>query len=101
MLYLPSDFDWDRRKARANARKHGVTFEEATSAFNDPNYLIVFDSDHSESEDRYILIGLSAAANMLSVMHVERRPITRIISARKATSGETLQYAQSLIKKAR
>ncbi|MFI5001441.1 MAG: BrnT family toxin, partial [Reyranellales bacterium] len=62
-------FEWDPRKAISNARKHGVTFEEARSAFADLNGLVIDDPDHSETEDRFILLGLSYALRLLVVCH--------------------------------
>ena len=85
-------FDWDPRESAINAKKHRVTFEEARSAFADPNGLVIDDPDHSEDEERFILLGLSYALRLLVVCHVYRSDIIRIISARKATPREAATY---------
>ncbi|MBK8254989.1 MAG: BrnT family toxin [Polyangiaceae bacterium] len=87
-------FEWDPKKAASNRRKHGVSFEEARSVFADDNALLIDDPDHSDDEDRFILLGLSSEANMLVVCHCYRGQddVIRIISARRATSNEQEQY---------
>lgn len=87
-------FTWHPAKARANLRKHGVSFVEAQSAFYDDHARLVDDPDHSESEERFILLGLSQAARVLVVVHAYREPegLIRIISARKATPTERAGY---------
>lgn len=87
-------FEWDVRKAAANARKHGVGFEEAKSVFVDEHARRIDDPDHSEDEDRFILLGLSSALRLLLVCHCYRSEINviRIISARKATANESKSY---------
>ncbi len=87
-------FEWDERKATANASKHGVTFQEAQSAFSDENAKLIDDPDHSDDENRFILLGLSASLRMLVVCHCYRAPddVIRIISARKATRQESKSY---------
>jgi len=87
-------FTWDPAKARANLRKHGVSFVEAQSVFYDDRAQLVDDPDHSESEDRFILLGLSEAARLLIVVHAYRESegLIRIISARKATPRERSGY---------
>jgi uncharacterized DUF497 family protein len=87
-------FEWDERKATANASKHGVTFQEAQSAFSDENAKLIDDPDHSDDENRFILLGLSASLRMLVVCHCYRSPddVIRIISARKATRQESKSY---------
>ena len=89
-------FDWDPRKAAANRRKHGVSFEEARSAFLDEEALLIADPEHSESEDRFILLGLSAEWRLLVVVHADREPddVIRLISARKADRQEELTYTR-------
>lgn len=87
-------FEWDHRKAAANRRKHKVSFEEAATAFADPLSLTIPDPDHSEDEDRFVLLGISYRNRLLVVVHTERGDNIRIISARKATRGERLQYEQ-------
>jgi len=87
-------FTWDPAKARTNRRKHGVSFIEAQAVSYDDHARLVDDPDHSESEDRFILLGLSEAARLLIVVHAYREPegLIRIISARKATPGERAGY---------
>jgi uncharacterized DUF497 family protein len=87
-------FEWSPAKATANAAKHGVTFEEAQSVFSDENAKLIDDPDHSEEDDRFILLGLSASLRMLVVCHCYRAPrdVIRIISARKATRQESRAY---------
>ena len=87
-------FEWDRRKASANLQIHKVSFEEAATAFADPLSLTVGDPDHSDQEDRFILLGMSFRNRLLVVVHTERGNVIRIISARKATGRERLQYEQ-------
>ncbi len=88
-------FDWDPAKAAANLRKHGVSFEEARTVFEDAEGLIITDPEHSEDEERLILLGLSSALRALVVIHCEREDgnVIRIISARKADRGERANYA--------
>ncbi len=88
-------FEWDTRKSAGNAKKHKVTFEEARSAFADPNGLVIDDPDHSEEEERFILLGLSYAVRLLVVCHVFRADVVRIISARKATPREAATYRRN------
>jgi uncharacterized DUF497 family protein len=87
-------FEWDERKNRANRRKHGVSFEEAQTAFYDANALAYADPDHSEDEDRFILLGLSFRLRTLVVCHCyrETEEVIRIISARKADRNEQRDY---------
>jgi uncharacterized DUF497 family protein len=87
-------FEWDERKAMANRRKHGVTFEEARSVFLDEAALQIPDPDHSAEEDRFIMLGISARLRVLVVCHCYRQDdeVIRIISARKADRGERRQY---------
>jgi uncharacterized DUF497 family protein len=87
-------FTWDKEKAASNQRKHGVSFEEAQTVFMDHNALRIYDPDHSESEDRFVLLGLSSALRMLVVCHCyrEEKERVRIISARKATKSESATY---------
>lgn len=88
------DFEWDPKKSASNRKKHGVTFEEATTSFADPRSLNQFDPDHSIDEDRYILLGKSQFGRILVVSYTDRPPRTRIISARLATRRERNQYEQ-------
>lgn len=87
-------FSWDPAKARANVRKHRVSFEEAQTAFLDEQARLIDDPDHSVGEDRFILVGLSAALRVLVVVHVYRDAdaVIHLISARKATPHERLAY---------
>lgn len=87
-------FVWDEAKAASNQSKHGVTFEEAQTAFEDCDALRIYDPDHSEDEDRFILLGLSAAIRLLVVCHCYRENDAqiRVISARKATKNESTTY---------
>lgn len=86
--------EWDPAKARANLKKHGISFEEAASAFSDENALVIPDPDHSDQEDRFVLLGLSWALRLLVVCHCYRMApdVLRIISARRANRGERGQY---------
>lgn len=87
-------FEWDERKAAANAKKHGVSFEEAKSVFADERAKLIDDPDHSEDEDRFVLLGLSSVLRLLVVCHCCRGEgdVIRIISARKATTKESKFY---------
>jgi uncharacterized DUF497 family protein len=88
-------FTWDARKAAANLRKHGVSFEEAATAFGDPLSITVPDPDHSAEEERYVLLGMSENQRHLVVVHLERaRDEYRLISARPATRRERRQYEE-------
>jgi len=87
-------FEWDDRKERTNIKKHGVSFEEARTAFYDENAIQFFDPDHSEHEDRFILLGLSFKLRILVVCHCfrESETVVRLISARKADKDEEYEY---------
>ena len=87
-------FEWDNRKTAANLRKHGVSFEEARSVFFDEQARLIDDPDHSEEEDRFVLLGLSGALRLLLVCHCYRSEgeVIRIISARRATRTEAKFY---------
>ena len=87
------NFEWDERKNKINKQKHGIAFEEAMTVFYDENGLLISDEEHSMDEQRFILLGMSKAANMLVVCHCIRNGDTiRIISSRKATKQESKQY---------
>jgi uncharacterized DUF497 family protein len=86
------DFEWDADKAQDNIEKHEVTFEEATTVFNDPFFIIYKDPDHSIREQRYIIIGESEAYRYLIVSYMERGARTRIISARELDPKERRAY---------
>jgi uncharacterized protein len=87
-------FTWDERKNESNKRKHGISFEEAKTVFADDHALLIADPDHSESEDRFLLLGLSAALRTLVVCHAlrEQGDLIRIISVRKADRLERAAY---------
>jgi uncharacterized DUF497 family protein len=87
-------FEWDDRKNTQNRRKHGVSFEEAQTVFFDEQALLVADPDHSEHEERFILLGLSSALRTLVVCHCYRREggMIRLISARRADRQERELY---------
>jgi uncharacterized DUF497 family protein len=87
-------FAWDQRKAVANEKKHGVTFDEAKSVFSDERAKLIDDPDHSDDEDRFVLLGLSGRLRVLVVCHCYRQDgnVIRIISARKATVRESKFY---------
>ena len=87
-------FEWDDRKAVANAKKHSVSFDEAKSVFVDEQAKLIGDPDHSEDEDRFVLLGLSSVLRLLLVCHCYRAEgnVIRIISARKASAHESKSY---------
>ena len=87
-------FVWDEGKSLTNRRKHGVSFGEAQTAFHDESAKLYFDPDHSEAEDRFILLGLSFQLRVLVVCHCfrEAESVVRIISARKADRSEQEEY---------
>ena len=91
-------FGWDERKNRSNRTKHGVWFEEAQSVFSDPHGRVFHDPEHSEEEERFILLGVSSAARPLVVVHCYRESdsVVRIISARKATKKEVRFYEEGI-----
>jgi uncharacterized DUF497 family protein len=89
-------FEWDPAKAEANVKKHGVSFEEAATAFQDPLARIHADPDHSKQEPREILIGHSARQRLLLVAFTDRRGRLRLISAREVTRRERRDYEESL-----
>lgn len=89
-------FEWNQEKAAGNIKKHGVSFDEAVTVFWDENALIINDPDHSEDEDRFILLGMSENLRVLVVIHCERGNTIRLISARTATKQERKQYEAHL-----
>ena len=89
-------YEWDAAKARANLRKHKVSFAEAASVFLDPFAITYLDPDHSDEEDREITIGFSSKKRALFVSHCERGNRIRIIGARKVTKKEQLQYEKRI-----
>ena len=86
------EFEWDNEKAGKNIKKHGVSFEEAATIFNDPRIATISDPDHSETEERFVSLGMSFIQRLLSVIHTERSERIRLISARKATKTERKTY---------
>ena len=87
-------FEWDPAKAAANIKKHGIAFDEAKAVFADERAKLIADPEHSDDEDRFVLLGLSTKLNLLVVCHCYRSKSNtiRIISARRATTIETRQY---------
>jgi uncharacterized DUF497 family protein len=87
-------FTWDERKSRENKRKHKVSFEEAQTAFLDENAIRFFDPDHSQDEDRFLMLGMSFTLRILVVCHCYRQDdsVIRIIAARKADKQEQSDY---------
>ncbi|MDE0299119.1 MAG: BrnT family toxin [Candidatus Poribacteria bacterium] len=88
------DFEWDEEKAEANLSKHGVSFDEAKTVFNDALYIDFYDPDHSSNEDRYLIIGESKQHRLLIVSYTERNQKRRLISAREATRREREDYEE-------
>jgi uncharacterized DUF497 family protein len=88
-------FEWDAAKARANAERHGVTFEEAITAFGDPLSSTIPDPDHSQDEEQCVLLGFSSRRRLLVVVHTDRGDTIRIISARLASKREKRSYEES------
>ena len=90
-------FSWDGEKAAENVRKHGVSFEEASTVFFDENARLKQDTDHSEEEDRFVLLGFSAKLRILVVCHAYREDdeVIRLISARRATRKERNRYDET------
>jgi uncharacterized protein len=89
---MPIDFEWDVTKAESNIRKHGVSFEEASTAFDDPLSITVEDPEHSAEELRQITIGCSEQKRLVVVAHCDRASHIRLISARCATPSERRDY---------
>ncbi|MGD9969014.1 MAG: BrnT family toxin [Sulfuricurvum sp.] len=87
-------FEWDDKKAISNLKKHGISFEEASTVFGDWLAITIEDPLHSENEDRFIIIGKSEFLNTLVVVHIERSDVIRIISARTATKNEQKFYEE-------
>jgi uncharacterized DUF497 family protein len=89
-------FQWDPNKAKANLKKHGVSFEEAITVFKDPLALIFDDEEHSEEEHREIIIGISTLSKLLLVCFVEREEdVIRLITARLSTNQEKKDYEEN------
>ncbi len=93
------NFEWDPKKAKANKGKHKVGFEDAATVFKDPKAISIFDTEHSDEQDRWISIGLAPNGSLLVVHHTfnqinNKNVVIRIISCRKATKNETNQYKE-------
>jgi uncharacterized DUF497 family protein len=88
------DFEWDDKKSKTNIKKHGISFEEATTVFYDEQAIEFYDDEHSEWEDKFLMLGLSNKLNLLIVCHCYRESNNkiRIISAKKATKNESKYY---------
>ena len=91
---MSMQFSWDRSKAAANIKKHGVEFPEAATVFGDPLSSTIPDPDHSIGELRYITIGLSGTGRLLVIAHLDENDSVRIISARPATKAERKRYEE-------
>jgi uncharacterized protein len=87
-------FEWNKNKAASNLSKHGVSFEEAKTVFDDPLYVDFYDPDHSEDEQRYLIVGKSNRERLLIVSYTERGDSTRLISAREVTRTEREAYEE-------
>ena len=87
-------FDWDENKAASNLSKHGVSFEEAKTVFDDPLYVDLYDPDHSDDEERYLIVGESNQGRLLITSYTERRESICIISAREVTLTERVVYEE-------
>jgi len=88
-------FDWNPEKGKINLQKHEVAFEEASTIFEDPEFITFLDDEHSKDEERFITIGFSNKNRLLMVAHTERNNTIRIISARKATKNEEKFYQEA------
>ncbi len=88
-------FDWDENKAASNLSKHGVSFEEAKTVFGDPLYVDFYDPDHSDDEERYLIVGESNQGRLLIVSYTERGDSIHLISARVVTRSEREAYEES------
>lgn len=86
------EFEWDGNKAASNLSKHGVSFDEARTVFDDTFYIDFYDPDHSYDEQRYIIVGQSVQSRLLVVSYTERGNVIRLISARRATRKERETY---------
>jgi uncharacterized protein len=87
-------FEWDKNKAARNLSKHGVSFEEAKTVFDDSLYIDFYDPDHSEDEERYLMVGESNRGRLLILSYTERRNSVRLISAREVTRTEREAYEE-------
>ncbi len=87
-------FEWDENKAAGNLSKHGISFKEAKTVFDDPLYIDFYDPDHSEDEARYLIVGASNQRRLLIVSYTEREDLIRLISAREVTRSEREAYEE-------
>lgn len=88
------NFEWDSEKAAENLERHRISFEEAATAFGDPLSITIGDPDHSEAEDRYVLLGMTFRGRLVVVVHTDRGENVRLISARLASRRERRSYEQ-------
>lgn len=88
-------FEWDNNKAVSNFSKHGVSFDEAKTVFDDPLYVDFYDPDHSDDEKRYLIVGESNLGRLLIVSYTERKEAIRVISVRKVTRSEREAYEEN------
>jgi uncharacterized DUF497 family protein len=88
-------FEWDTQKAKKNLKIHGISFDEASTSFSDSLSLTIYDPLHSVDEERFIMIGNSRKNRLLVIVHTERGDKIRIISARRATKRERMQYEEN------
>jgi uncharacterized DUF497 family protein len=91
---LSLTFEWDEKKADENLKKHGVSFDEAKTVFNDPFSVTIYDPDHSSDEQRYVDIGLSLKGRLIVVSYCERGETIRLINSREATKKEQRNYEE-------
>jgi hypothetical protein len=87
-------FEWNESKATRNLSKHGISFQEAKTVFDDPLYVDFYDPDHSEDEERYLIVGESNQARLLIISYTDRKDAIRIISAREVTRDERKVYEE-------
>jgi uncharacterized protein len=92
---MKPQFEWNPEKAKVNLQKHQVDFDEASTIFDDPQFITFLDEEHSADEERYITIGLSNKNRLLMVAHTDRNNHIRIISARKVTKNEEKFYQEA------
>lgn len=92
---MDAKFEWHKKKAEQNFQKHGISFDEAKTIFNDQLFITVVDEEHSDDEERFITIGFSNTGKLLMVAHTDRKGRIRIISARKATKNEEDFYSKT------
>jgi len=90
---IEGDFEWDDAKARSNLSKHGVTFEEATTVFDDPHAI---DAPDLDDFDRFVIIGVSSRSRVLFVVHAIRGKRVRIVSARRASAAQRRKYEEDI-----